>query len=157
MIRSEPKARYLSLVTTPETGHYPAVKTKRQTFIPIHKCLYQFCFKNLFIFLILPTVGDQKWTTQFSVILIGVNQTNGLVKPIFQIPIFSPLQDFTFFSYIGGPKVNMCYSDFLLAERQIERFGQEPLVRLSSCRMHGLVDALLTVHDYHPRALDDLA
>ena len=49
---------------------------------------------------------------------------NILVKHIF-LNSRSAIQnlDFTFFSYTGGPKVDMCYSDFLLAEKQIERFG----------------------------------
>ena len=46
---------------------------------------------------------------------------NVLVKPIFPNSHFSAI-----FSYIGGPKVDMSYSDFLLAEKQIERFGPNP-------------------------------
>ena len=53
---------------------------------------------------------------------------NILVKPIFfKFSFFSsPKFRFYIFSYIDGPKVDMCYSDFLLAEKQIERFGPNP-------------------------------
>ena len=48
---------------------------------------------------------------------------NHLVKPLYQNSHFSAIQnlDFLFyiFSYIGGPKVDMCYSDFLLAKSKI--------------------------------------
>ena len=50
---------------------------------------------------------------------------NVLVKPIFPNSHFSVVKKrrFYIFSYTGDPKVDMSYSDFLLAEKQIERFG----------------------------------
>ena len=51
---------------------------------------------------------------------------NVFLKPIFQKSHFSAIKNFYIFSYIGGPKVDMSYSDFLLAEKQIERFGPNP-------------------------------
>ena len=53
---------------------------------------------------------------------------NVLVKSIFPNSHFSAIKklDFYIFSYIGGPKVDTSYSDVLLAEKQIERYGPKP-------------------------------
>ena len=61
---------------------------------------------------------------------------NVLVKSIFdKIPFFSYQKiRFYIFSYIGSPKVDMSYSDFLLAEKQIERFWTKPIFSFSASR-----------------------
>ena len=49
-----------------------------------------------------------------------------LVNRIFPNSHFSATRNVHFLIHWRGPKVNMCYSDFLLAEKQLERFGQNP-------------------------------
>ena len=62
-----------------KTGHYPAVKTERQTFIPIYKCPYWFRFQNvkkiISICWIKPNRKVIIWihTKNFFVMLIGSN------------------------------------------------------------------------------------
>ena len=65
------------------------------------------------------------------------------------------------FSYIGSPKVDMCYSDFLLADKQIECFGPNPLSHflLAEKQIEPLVKFSIPFHSpaingcFHPTRL----
>ena len=68
---NEPSGWFLTHLTTHKTGHYAVVKTKRQTFIPIHKCLYQFRFRNVHKLKIVLN----KATTNCKIHVLGTHKT----------------------------------------------------------------------------------